>query len=255
MGRGNPSGQLLDKYRAEVVSVTHPKGYHLAKVRVLVLWDEVPAADLPWAEYQLPLGARKGEGDAMPCKVGDLVWVEFPMSGDSRAPLITGSCYTVTNGASDLPKDLFESLYSHKRATSEPPAPSAAYGDKVVDLFGVLQQLTQGGAWCITHKASGSAFNITKEGKLVIHSEGNSFQSTVGDHLQQASGNLTEKVGGKLLIEVIGDADIKANNVNVDAKANMQLSSAGSMTLDAKGPLLFKGSAIGGITGSGYDFK
>lgn len=225
------SGRLLDKYRAEVVSVDHPKGWHLAKVRVLGLWDDITDANLPWAEYQLPLGARAGEGDAMPCQKGDLVWVEFPISGDSRAPLITGSCYTVTDGKSDLPQDLFNALYTHKRAEGEPDGPAVAYGDRVLDLFGILEQITQDGAWCLTHKATGTAVNITKEGKLVLHAEGDLYQSATGD----------------LKVTVIGKADISASDIKI--------ASSGPIAIEADGELSFKGSKISGETGSIYDFK
>jgi hypothetical protein len=231
MARSNASGQLLDKYRAKVVSVEHPKGWHMAKIRVLVLWDDVQDINLPWAEYELPLGARPGEGDAMPSKVGDLVWVEFPMAGDSRIPLITGACYTVTDGKSDLPQDLLTALYVHKRTDDEPPGPIVAYGDKVLDLFGILQQITLDGAWCLTHKSTGTALNITKDGNLVLHSEADSYQST----------------NGALKVTVTGKADISASDIKIHA--------SGPIAIEAGGELSFKGSVITGKTGSIYDFK
>jgi hypothetical protein len=231
MARSNSSGQLLDKYRAQVVNITHPNGWHMAKVRVLVLWDDVPDESLPWAEYELPLGARAGEGDAMPCAVGDLVWLEFPIAGDSRVPLITGACYSVTDGKSDLPQDLFDALYSHQRGAGSPAAPIAGYGDKTLDQHGILIQITKKGDWCLTHKASGTAIHITKDGELVLHSEKDSFQST----------------SGKLTVKVIGNALIDA--------AEVMVKSSGKMTLDAGGELTLKGSKITGQTGSIYDFK
>jgi len=247
MSRTDTSGKLLGRYRAEVTSVKHPKGWHMAQVRLLILWDVVPVNNLPWAEYLLPLGARIGEGDAMPCKIGDLVWVEF-INGDTRTPIITGSCYRVTDDKSELPVELFESVYKHKRGDGEPAAPVAGYGDKVLDLFGILHQITQDGAWCLTHKATGTAFNVTKDGELVLHVEANSHFSTTKDH------NLT--VGDKLNVKVVGDAVVKSDgNVQVESGGDMALKSGGSLTLEAAGDVMLKGAMIGGKTGSLYDFK
>ncbi len=249
-------GTLRDKYRAEVVSIKHPKGQHKAKVRVLVLWDHILDADLPWAEYLLPLGARVNEGEAMPCKVGDLVWLEFPISGDTRSPLIVGACYRVTDGKSELPQDLFDALYEHKRTDKQPPAPTVTYGDKVTDLHGVLEQLTMGGAWCVTHKATGTAVSFTKDGQLVLHCEADSFSSTTGDHTGEVTGAVDQTIGKKLNVHVIGDALIKSDaNLTVEAGADMLLKSKGKCTIDAGGDLMFKGAKIGGETGSNYDFK
>ncbi|QUM78782.1 hypothetical protein HWV00_21145 (plasmid) [Moritella sp. 24] len=250
------NGALRDKYRAKVVSITHPKGWHKAKVRVLVLWDHIEDDDLPWAEYLLPLGARSKEGEAMPCKIDDLVWLEFPISGDTRSPLIVGSCYRIIEGESELPQDLFKPVYEHKRTGKQPPAPTAAYGDSTTDLNGILNQITMNGAWCLTHKATGTAVNVTKDGQLVLHTEGDSFSSTTGTHTEEVTKDLISNVGGKLNVHVIGDALIKADaNLTVEAGADMLLKSGGKCTVDAGGPLMLKGSMISGKSGGGYDFK
>jgi len=202
--RTNKSGLYLDSYRAQVVSISHPKKRHMAKVRIIGLWADIPDSDLPWAEYLMPLGARKEEGDAMPCQVGDVVWVDFPQSGDSRFPRIVGSAYHLSDDGQDnqIPNDLFENAYNHKRTSKQPDAPNAKYGDKVLDLFGLLQQLTQDGQWCLTHKSSGTALHITQNGELVINAQGNSFRSS--------SGNTTEEVGGELKIFVEGKTTLNS---------------------------------------------
>ncbi|MGF1905280.1 phage baseplate assembly protein V [Aliivibrio salmonicida] len=255
MSRGNQAGQLYGKYRATIANTTHPLKHHKAKVRLIPLWDEVPEKDLPWAEYLGELGARTGEGEAMPCKVGDLVWVEFPCDGDSREPLIVGSCYRVKDEKSELPLDLIEPTYKHKRSEGEPPPPNATYGDRVLDLFGILEQITMNGEWCLTHKPSGTALNVTKDGHLVAHSEKDAYRSSVGD--------TTEQVGGALVIKVVGPSNIKSDSdVTVEAKGHADIKgstvtvkSKGDMLLDAGGDLMFKGKSIGARTGSNYDFK
>jgi hypothetical protein len=208
-GRSNPSGRLFGKYRAVVVNNKHPKSLHLAQVRLLALWDDIPDSDLPWAEYVLSPGAGKSAGaEAMPYQKGAPVWVEFPYSGDTRCPLICGAAYVAPDGTSHLPDDLMKQAYSHKRSGTEPAAPAAQYGDRVTDLFGILQQLTQSGDWCVTHKATGTAFHITKDGHLVLHAEQDSWRTTGGDVL--------EEVGGKLVIKVEGDADLTANKIKLN---------------------------------------
>lgn len=239
---------LLHRYRARIVDNKHPKGWHKAKIRVLVLWDDIPEADLPWAEYLLPLGARENEGEAMPCQVNDLVWVEFPCSGDTRVPLITGSCYSIEAEKSQLPQELFDALYEHKRHSDEPQPPAVQYGDKVSDLFGVLQQLTLSGDWCLTHKSSGTALHMTPKGELVFHTEGDSFRSSTG--------NTTENIGGELKIKVEGPASIESNaDVSVKSGGATSVESSGNLTLKAGGTLHLE--AGGQVTGkaTAYDFK
>ena len=239
---------LQHRYRAKIIDNMHPKGWHKAKIRVLVLWDDIPEADLPWAEYLLPLGARKEEGSAMPCQVNDLVWVEFPTNGDTRVPLITGSCYVVKEDKSQLPQDLFEALYEHKRHSDEPPPPAVEYGDQVSDIFGLLQQLTMSGDWCVTHKSSGTAMHITPKGELVLHSEGDSYRSSSGNTTENVGGNLTIKVVGPTTIESDGDVSVKSGGAaSVESNGDLTLKAGGTLHLEAGGQVTGKASA--------YDFK
>mgnify|MGYP000418643295 CR=1 FL=1 len=83
---------ITTQKRAKVENVDHPDGLLKCQVRLVGLWDGVPLDALPWAEYHLPVGARFNDGDFKPCQVGDYVWVRFD-EGDSRYPIITGSCY------------------------------------------------------------------------------------------------------------------------------------------------------------------
>lgn len=229
--RSNATGNMFDDCRAEVVNNQHEKGWHMAQVRLLVGNEGIPEKDLPWAEYLLPLGARPGEGDFMPVQPGDLVWVDFPVSGDTRFPRIIGSCYSVDGkgtGESLLPQDGFKPTYSHKRTGKQPPAPQAQYGDKVLDLFGLLQQLTKNGEWCLTHKSTGTALEIDGEGNVIFHAEGDRFDSATGTH--------TTEVGKDLNITVKGSTNIKTT---------------GDTNIESEGKVLVKGSKVTLIDGAG----
>lgn len=251
------NGNLVGKYRAKVEEnrrADDGKGAFYARIRLIGLWDELPLEDLPFAEYMLNIGARSGSGDAMPCQVGDLVWVEFPLNGDTRCPLIIGSAYSAPNGADNLPEDLLEPTYKHKRAKGEPTI-SPAFGDKVVDLFGILQQLTMSGDYAITHKPSGTSISINADGHMVLHSEKDSYRSS--------SGNTTEQVESDFMLIVKGNTTIKTDgDALVDAKGNATVKCAGDGLVDSKGKLTLKSATevlldapkVGGKAMS-YDFK
>ncbi|HBK0767168.1 TPA: baseplate protein, partial [Escherichia coli] len=86
------------KRRAQIVGTVHPAGLMRAQVRVLPDWNGVPDDDLPWAEYQLPIGNA-----FVPTVKGDLVWVEFPyldVNGriDTRRPMIVGAAQDAPGG-------------------------------------------------------------------------------------------------------------------------------------------------------------
>jgi hypothetical protein len=73
--------KLLGKYKAVAGKTEYTNEQILTQVKLVTLWDNIPEESLPWAEYQMPIGAV-----FVPAKVGDLVWVEFPQEGDSRYP-------------------------------------------------------------------------------------------------------------------------------------------------------------------------
>lgn len=210
--RSNPSGRLFGEYRATVVDNIEPRGLHKAKIRLLGA-EHIPVDELPWAEYRLPLGARPKAGEAMPVQIGDLVWVDFPYSGDTRRPRITGGAYYAPGGESHLPDDLFSGAYQHKRGEKEPPGPQSAYGDKVADVFGILQQITMSGEYCLTHKPSGTSFHINDKGHLVFHTE--------GDHFRTTNGNVLEEISKKLTIIVKGPASIDAEKIALNEGAGV----------------------------------
>lgn len=251
------NGNLLGKYRAVIEENKRDedgKGAFYARVRLIGLWDDLPFEDLPFAEYMLNIGARTGSGDAMPCQEGDIVWVEFPFNGDTRSPLIVGAAYSAPDGADNLPSDLLEPTYKHKRAKGEPTI-SPAFGDKVLDLFGILQQLTMSGDYVITHKASGTTMSINGDGHMVLHSEKDSYRSS--------SGNTTEQVEKDFMLIVKGNTTIKTDgDALVDAKGSATVKCGGSGLFDSTGTLTLKSASevsieapkVGGIA-MAYDFK
>lgn len=245
--RTNVSNRLFGSYPAQVVNTEHPDGLYMVSVRVLGLWDSVPDKDLPYAEFLLPLGAKPEHGHAVPVEPQDLVWVEFPRNGDTRYPLITGSVYHAPSYQSNLPKEVNGQAYETKRSPNEPTPPAYDRKDDLYERWGLREHKTHAGGWSITHVATGSAVEITPDGQVVIHVEGDSFQSATGKHLGQF---------GTLDILVKGDASVKCDgNGKLESKGDMDIKSGGNMNLDAKGELMFKGSKIGGKTGSMYDFK
>lgn len=174
------------------------------------LWDAVPDSDLPYADFLLPLGAGVDAGHAIPVNVGDEVWVDFPLCGDPRFPRITGSIYHAPNFKSNLPSELFGGGFTQKRHADEPPATPFSIKDDLYSRFGLIEQKTQAGGWCITQKATGTAIEITKDGGIVLHSEAGAYRSSTGDTVENVGGALKVKIAGNALLETEGEYTVKA---------------------------------------------
>lgn len=221
---------MYGEYRAIVENVSDPNGIMLAQIRLLGYWNDAPANTLPWAEYQLPVGARPNEGDFTPADVGDLVWVRFE-GGDTRSPIITGASYFAPGGVPNMPHEAFAGPASHThRRTARQPAPDAAgyHKNRVLSQFGILEEITREGSYRVTHKASGSAIELNKAGHIVLHSASEAFRSSEGD--------TNEEVGGKLHIIVQGAITIEAGEA-------VTLKSASDMTFESGGVLTFMGAS------------
>ena len=217
---GKDSRKLHGSWRARVENTAHPLKHYKVQIRVLGLWDDTPAAALPWAEYKLPLGTRPGMGGCVPCEVGDLVWVEFEQ-GDTRCPIVTGGCLHAPGGVPNMPHESFggPDAYQHKRGEKQPKPEAAAYhGNFAYSLNGILIELTKEGALRFTHKGSGSAIELTSGGEILIHSEAGIFESASGDKLTEIGGGLTVKVSGSVKLEAGGDYSVKAGGgINFEA--------------------------------------
>jgi hypothetical protein len=227
-GRTNVTNRLNGSYQAQVVNVSHPDGIYMASIRLIKLWDAVRDGDLPWAEFLLPIGAKPSNGHVLPVEPGDYVWVDFPRNGDTRYPRITGSLYYAPDLTSYLPDEVNGTAYEPKRAEGEPKPAIYDRKDYLYDRFGLREHRTASGGYSLTHKATGTAIEVTSDGQMVIHTEGNAFES--------ATGNKTEQYTGKLTINVKGDAIIKSDGAaTVEASADLNLVAGGNVNLQAGG--------------------
>lgn len=222
------------KYRAVVESVDHPEKLLLAQIRLLGEWNNLQIEQLPWAEYLCPVGSRLNDGEFKPCAVGDLVWIEFD-GGDTRYPIIVGSCFTAPNKIPNLPNEAFAGdSYQHKRTASQPkPSPAQYHKDWINGQFGILVERTAEGAIRATHKATGSAIEITNLGEIVIHAENDLYESTSKNKLLEAALNITVKGSKQIHID--------------SAEANVKITAASNCTIDA--PTIALNGGAGVITG------
>lgn len=230
------SNRLLGQYQAEVVDVSHPDDLYLARVRLLGLWTAIKDYDLPWAEFLLPIGAKPKAGEVIPVEVGDLVWVDFPRNGDTRYPRITGSLYHAPDYTSNLPDEVNGVNYEPKRADGEPTPPAYTRKDYLYDRWGFREHRTVNGGWSVTHKGTGTAIELTEEGELVVHVEGESFES--------ATGKKTEQYKDALSITVIGPCDIKTDDaMNFESGKDMTFKAGGNVNLESGGDFAVKAKA------------
>ncbi|RIW17898.1 phage baseplate assembly protein V [Vibrio harveyi] len=211
--RTNTSNKLYGRYRAAVVNTVHPDALYMVTVRVLDLWEAIPDEDLPYAEFLLPLGAKPSHGHAVPVETDDLVWVEFPRNGDTRYPLITGSVYHAPRYESNLPDDVNNKPYQHKRSSGEPTPEAYDRKDDLYERWGLREQKSHTGGWQITHVASGTAIEITPDGQCVIHTEGDQWRSATGNLTEQFDGDVKLNVGGGQTITINKDSILKAKNI------------------------------------------
>lgn len=232
--RTNIGGKLLSSYPAVVIETKHPDGLYLAKVRLLGLWDTLSVDVLPWAEFMLPLGAKPEAGHAVPVEADNQVWVDFPRSGDTRYPRITGAVYQAPNMVSNLPSEITGKGYEQKRADGEPKPPLYSDKDDIYKRFGFMEHKTHSGGYCITHLGTGSAIEITDKGQIIIHCEAEAYRSSK-NLLEQVAEAFTIKVGGNANIEAKGDATLKAGGkCSVDG-SKLLLKSAGDVSIEAGG--------------------
>ena len=212
---------MLGSWRAKVVSVEHPQKLYKVQIQVLGLWEELGPAELPWAEYRLPLGTRANMGGSIPCEVGDLVWVEFDQ-GDSRCPIITGACHYAPGGVLNMPHEAFggPEAYQHKRTDDEPKPEAAAYhANLAFSLHNILIELTKESALRFTHKPTGSAVELTSAGDILLHGEK----------------NITQTAAEKWTVFVVG-------NIELNTKGDYAVKADGKMSFEAGGTLSFKGT-------------
>jgi hypothetical protein len=208
---------LHGEYRAIVVDVKDPENLMRAKIRLLQFWKDSSEESLPWAEYKLPIGARFNEGTFNPCLVGDMVWVDF-INGDSRCPRITGSCHYAPDGVLNMPHEAFvgDSKHTHKRHEKEPVPDAPIYHEAIVfSRYGILIEGAPDSSYRLTHKPSGTAFEFTKDGHSVLHTEGDSYRSATGKLEENIGGNWSIKVEGNTTIDSKGHVSLKCPSADI----------------------------------------
>lgn len=218
-------------YVGEVVSVDDPEKRCRVKVNVYDVFDGVPVSALPWANFVLPLGARKGEGTINPVQVGDVVWIQF-VGGDSRRPVIIGAAQSSPGGVVNLAPDAFQGAgkFAHKRNPGQPPVPDPPYYEDVVCCQNrSLIQLCRNGTIRITQMDSASAVEILANGDMVIHCEGNLFASVAGNVLEEVAGNVERTVSGNVTETVVGTMTLNvAGGISAaGATSSVQLDDSG----------------------------
>lgn len=234
---GEAKKQYTGDYVAEVVSLDDPEQNMRVRVRVRGLFDGVPEEDLPWATYKLPVGVRANDGLFCPVDVGDIVWVDFPFSGDTRYPRITGGVHFCPGSIPNFPSDAAQQSggVEHQRVGRE-PAPSASeyHKDLVFRQHGIQMEFRDDGSFSIVQAGTGTEIYMHTNGDAVIHSEGNVFASAAGDLEAVVSGDTIIKTGGDLYGHAGGNLDIHADGWG-------QIICDGKLLVKGKAALILKG--------------
>ena len=223
------------KKRAVIVGTMHPKGLMRAQVRVLPDWNNVDDADLPWAEYLMPIG-----DGFVPTITGDLVWIEFPYTGndgepDTRWPLIVGAAETAPGGVPNVaPEASGQGSPYQPPATDGAPARPATSKTKdfVLHRNNLLEIRTAGGGYEITNTSANASIGINEAGQFYF----------IGP--------------ADMVINVGGNATVKAKgNVDVTAKGNASLTSEGKIDLTAESDVTVKAGGAFSVTAASLSFE
>jgi hypothetical protein len=222
---GQQQSQFFGEYIAKVESVSDPDNLMRVQVRVYgVFTDNVPKADLPWAEYKLPIGVRVNDGFFTPVDVNDYVWVDFPYSGDPRRPRITGGVHHAPGKVPNLPHEAFagSQKLTHK-TTGEEPAPSAAEYHKnvVYTQHGITIEMNVDHSFTVTQRATGTAIRVSPEGDITLHSEKNIFASAIENLKAIFEGNAQIKVTGKTELISMGKMDLDGGSGDLSGVVTM----------------------------------
>jgi hypothetical protein len=190
---GEAKKQYFGEFIGDVVSVADPERLMRVRVRARGLFDGVPESDLPWATYKLPIGSRAGDGFFTPVDVGDIVWIDFPLGGDTRYPRITGSVHYCPGGTPNFPKEAYQGGgAAHVREAWEPaPSGQTYHADVVWTQHGIMVAQRSDGSLSIHQQATGAEIYIHPDGQVVVHAAGNLSVSAGGDMRLHADGQMT----------------------------------------------------------------
>ncbi len=247
----NNQNLILTKKRARIESVEHPDGHLKCQVRLVGLWDNIPKESLPWAEYELPVGARFNDGDFSPCQVGDYVWVRFD-EGDTRFPIITGSCYFAPDKVPNLPHEVFggEKAHEHKRMDGQPLPSAPSKEDRVSIQHNLMIELTHEGAYRVTHKPTGTAWEITKDGEIVFHTEADRYDSVKGKFKGEVIGLFEQTADDNYVLKVAKDKKVDiGGGLNFVVKGSANFDVKGTFTVDSASKVSFL-EGMGVVTGA-----
>ncbi|MBF0120820.1 MAG: hypothetical protein HQK79_18480 [Desulfobacterales bacterium] len=159
--------KYFGEYIGKVENTDDPDKFMRVQVRVFEIFtDNVPASDLPWAEYKLPIGSRVNDGFFTPVKAGDYVWIDFPYNGDTRRPRITGSVHYCPGKIPNLPKESFESNYHQ----------NCVYTQNNVTI-----EINTDSSFTLTQKTTGTKAHIDSTGKVTVKSNNMDFDGGSSD--------------------------------------------------------------------------
>lgn len=187
---GQNKKEYNGEYMGEVVSLNDPENLMRVRVKVYELFDG-DESDLPLATYKLPIGSRPGDGNFTPVKAGDLVWVDFPMKGDTRYPRITGSVHYCPGKTPNLPTESFNGeTVARPREEWEPEPSAGTYHEDIVETqHGITTTKRSDGSFSILQRGTGAEVYIHPDGKVLIKSASNISMTAAGDIRINAGGN------------------------------------------------------------------
>ncbi len=230
----HPKRKFSGEYIGIVETGVHDE-FLRVQVRVKEIFtDDVPAADLPWATYRMPVGSRENAGMFTPVAKGDVVWVDFPFGGgDSRRPRITGSVHYCPKEIPNFPDEAWNGPGKCKplRTGIEETVPDEAREPWpcVYKQRGVAVEILLDGTIRVTNTNGGnpgSNIEISPSGAVVVHAEQDLFLSTkrneesaihgdrditvLGDIIQNGQGDVTENTKGQHSISGAGGVTISS---------------------------------------------
>ena len=238
---GGDVNKFYGEYIGKVEDVTDPKKLLRVRVRVFsVFTDAVPMADLPWAEYRLPVGSRFNDGFFIPADVGDFVWVKFPYDGDTRRPVIIGSAHYAPDGKPNFPHEAWvgDSVHKHKRKGNESdPADHEYHKDVVFSQHGTTIEFRNDKSFSITQRGTSTELCINPDGTIVIHGENHIYFSSAVDTEGKVGGNLTIDITGDTIVNTQGDTNITTSGATDITTTGKTTISSDMIDIDGGGEL------------------
>lgn len=201
-------------YIGEVVSLYDPQNLMRVRVKINGMFDGEESS-LPLATYLLPVGSRAGDGNFTPVKVGDHVWIDFPMNGDTRYPRITGSVHYCPGGVPNIPVESWNGTpATRSRESWEPAVSSGTYHEDVVETqHGITTTKRADGSISILQRGTGAEIYIHPDGQVVVHSPDKLSVSADGDIRVNSKGNVLVNSEGTATVSSLVSATVSAPSI------------------------------------------